>query len=71
MDWFLYNWVKLNPPKSKVLYFTPSELANKLIMLPLRVGVNLIEPSTSTRALQRGFRLGGLFTTGLKNPFDV
>ncbi len=40
IDWFSYNWIKLNPPKSEVLYFAPSELANKLIMLPLRVGVH-------------------------------
>jgi hypothetical protein len=24
IDWFSYNWVKLNPQKRKVLYFAPS-----------------------------------------------
>jgi len=51
IDWFSYNWVKLNPQKSEVLYFAPSELANRLITLPLRVGVNLFEPLTSARVL--------------------
>ena len=51
IDWFSYNWVKLNPQKSEVLYFAPSELANRLITLPLRVGVNLLEPLTSPRVL--------------------
>ena len=51
IDWFSYNWVKLNPQKSEVLYFAPSELANRLITLPLRVDVNLLEPLTSARVL--------------------
>jgi hypothetical protein len=51
IDWFSYNWVKLNPQKSEVLFFAPSELTNRLITLPLRVGVNLIEPLTSARVL--------------------
>jgi hypothetical protein len=49
--WFSYNWVKLYPQKSEVLYFAPSELANRLITLPLRAGVNLLEPLTSARVL--------------------
>jgi hypothetical protein len=51
IDWFSYNWVILNPQKSEVLYFAPSELANRLITLPLRVDVNLLEPLTSARVL--------------------
>jgi hypothetical protein len=51
IDWFSYNLVKLNPQKSEFLYFAPSELANRLISLPLRVGVNLFEPLTSARVL--------------------
>ncbi len=51
IDWFSYNWVKLHPQKSKVLYFAFSELANRLSSLPLRVGVNLLEPLTSARVL--------------------
>jgi hypothetical protein len=51
IDWFSYNWVKLNPQKSEVLYFAPSELANRLITLLLRVVVNLLEHITSARVL--------------------
>ena len=49
IDWFSYNWVKLNPQKSEVLYFAPYELTNRLITLPLRVVICFFEPLTSAR----------------------
>ncbi|XP_046642630.1 uncharacterized protein LOC124327678 [Daphnia pulicaria] len=51
IDWFSFNWVKLNPSKSEVLYFAPSELAGKLAPMPFRVGDNLVTPTTSAKVL--------------------
>ena len=51
IDWFSFNWVKLNPSKSEVLYFAPSELAGKLAPLPFRVGDNLVTPTASAKVL--------------------
>ena len=51
VDWFAYNWVKLNPPKSDCLYCAPAELADKLPLIPLRVGEHVLPPSDSARVL--------------------
>jgi len=38
INWSIFNFVKLNPAKSDFLYVAPAELADKLPLLPLRVG---------------------------------
>jgi hypothetical protein len=53
IDWFSYNWVKLNPQKSEVLYFAPYELANRLITLPLRVVISLSETFNISQSPRR------------------
>jgi len=51
IDWFTFNWVQLNSTKSDCLYCVPSELADKLPLIPLRVGKEIIHPSTSAKVL--------------------
>ena len=51
INWSTFNFVKLNPAKSDFLYFAPAELADKLPLLPLRVGEEPLQPSTSAKVL--------------------
>lgn len=44
MNWFAFNWVKVNPDKSDFLFFTPAGLADKLPRLPLRVRIRVLDP---------------------------
>ena len=50
-DSFAFNWVRLNPDKSDILYFTPSELASELPLFPLRMKNQVLSPSNSARLL--------------------
>lgn len=51
INWSTFNLVKLNPAKSLFFYSAPSELADELPLLPLRVGDEPLLPSTSVKAL--------------------
>jgi len=51
INWSTFNFVKLNPAKSDFLYVAPAELADKPPLLPLRVGEEPLQPSTSAKVL--------------------